>query len=303
MAKVRSWSVESKAIEMLIKGGNAGLRMVERSNKKQGSIYIHKDELAWLVGAVEEMVEVDTSVVFWNQSRAGVPRVLVQRRYNRHGRFIIMEEFEGRTRRGSILIPEGRYGQGWTRLLSELKIARTTLWKGHEFRESKAMEKVSNKRTFAEVVGKTKVPEKVMFGGREQNQTRPVTTQTLKNEIGDSRAQHQTRPMITKPPENEHLDGRALTHTQTRPAINLGKRKVQMGKLQVTEEAGGHLGVAPAKTQAQPSEKGEEGSANPATCILPKTLKNPAISGVAASNGGWVSERNGVSSLHARIEL
>jgi hypothetical protein len=284
MAMVRSWSVESKAIEMLIKGGYAGLRMVERSNKKQGSIYIQRDELKWLVGAVEEAVDVDTSVVYWNQSRAGYPRVLVQRRSNRHGRFIIMEEFEGRTRRGSVLIPEGRYGQGWTRLLSELKIARTTLWNGREFRESKVGEKVSDKRTFAEVVSQPKMPEKVITGGREQQQTRPTITETLETEKCDGYAQHQSRPMNMKPSENEYLGVRALTHVQTRPEINLGKKQVQWGSSQETEVAGGHQG-------------------EPAKCVLHEALQNPAISGAAAQNGGWESERNGASSLHARAEL
>jgi hypothetical protein len=282
MAMVRSWSVESKAIEMLIKGGYAGLRMVERSNKKQGSIYIQRDELKWLVGAIEEAVDVDTSVVYWNQSRAGYPRVLVQRRSNRHGRFIIMEEFEGRTRRGSVLIPEGRYGQGWTRLLSELKIARTTLWNGRVFRESKVGEKVSDKRTFAEVVSQPKMPEKVITGGREQQQTRPTFTEKLETEKCDGYAQHQSRPMNMKPSEN--LGVRALTHVQTRPEINLGKKQVQWGSSQETEVAGGHQG-------------------EPAKCVLHEALQNPAISGAAAQNGGWESERNGASSLHARAEL
>jgi hypothetical protein len=80
------------------------LRIVERSNKKQRSIYIQRDELAWLVGAVEEVMDVDTSEVFWDQSRAGYPRILAQNRSNRHGRFKTIEEFEGRNRRGSVLM-------------------------------------------------------------------------------------------------------------------------------------------------------------------------------------------------------
>jgi hypothetical protein len=79
MAKTRSWYVESKEFEMLIKGGNYGLRIVERSKRKQGSIFIQRDEVAWLVGAVEEALDVETSEVFWDPSSAGFPRVLVQR--------------------------------------------------------------------------------------------------------------------------------------------------------------------------------------------------------------------------------
>jgi hypothetical protein len=42
------------------------------------------------VGAVEVVLDVESSEVFWDPSRAGFPRVLVQRRSNRHGRFIII---------------------------------------------------------------------------------------------------------------------------------------------------------------------------------------------------------------------
>jgi hypothetical protein len=36
MAKARSWYVESKEFEMMIKGGNYGLRIVESSKKNRG---------------------------------------------------------------------------------------------------------------------------------------------------------------------------------------------------------------------------------------------------------------------------
>jgi hypothetical protein len=73
MEKARSWYVESKSFEMMIKGGNYGLRMVEKGKKKQGSIFIHRDEIDRLVGAVEVVLDVDTSEVFWDPSSAGFP--------------------------------------------------------------------------------------------------------------------------------------------------------------------------------------------------------------------------------------
>jgi hypothetical protein len=66
---------------------------------------------------VEEVVELETSEVFWDQSRAGYPRIIVQKRSNRHGRFLTVEEFDGRRRIGTVLIPKGRFGQGWSRLI------------------------------------------------------------------------------------------------------------------------------------------------------------------------------------------
>ena len=52
---------------------------------------------------------------------------MAQRRSNRHGNFLIVEEFYGRRRSGTILIPEGRYGQGWERFIKELQWAILSL--------------------------------------------------------------------------------------------------------------------------------------------------------------------------------
>jgi hypothetical protein len=126
----RSWSVEAKVFEVQIKGGDSGVRIYERSKKKQCSIFVRRDEIAWLVGALEEVAEDGKSEVFWDQSRAGLPRLITQRCSNRHGRFLVIEAFEGRRRGGSILVPEGRYGQGWARLMVELDGANSSIWEG-----------------------------------------------------------------------------------------------------------------------------------------------------------------------------
>ena len=68
MEDSRSWSVESKKFEVMTKGGGSGVRIYESSKKKKSTIFIKRDELTWLVGALEEVVDVDTSEVFWDQS-------------------------------------------------------------------------------------------------------------------------------------------------------------------------------------------------------------------------------------------
>jgi hypothetical protein len=137
------------------------VRIVEKSNKRQRSIFIQRDELAWLMGAVKATVDREMSEVFWDQSRACYPRLIIQKCSNRHGRFLTIEEFDGRRRIGNILIPEGRYGQGWARLISELQMMSLSLWKGCEIREEKAENMVSANWSFANVVGQAKPPEKV----------------------------------------------------------------------------------------------------------------------------------------------
>jgi hypothetical protein len=247
MAKACNWFVESKEFEMLIKGGNYGLRMVERSKRRQGSVFIHRDEIAWLVGAVEVAVDVETSEVYWDQSSAGYLRLLVQRRANRHGRFIFIEELEAGKRRGSVLIPEGRHGQGWDRLTAELRNARSSLWKGRDFRERKGTQEVSG-RSYAEVLGQSKPAVK---------ESMVATAATM---VGSA---------PTK-------SGRVQSH-QLKPAT----------KSKVFEEAGGGTGGAPAKTHAQASEKDAVGKVKSMICVLPEALENPVKPGEAALKEGF----------------
>jgi hypothetical protein len=215
MMESRGWYVESKSFEMQIKGGNYGLRMVEKGKKKQGSIFIHRDEINWLVGAVEVALDVETSEVFWDPSSAGFPRVLVQRRANRHGSFIFIEEYGGRNRRGSVLIPEGRYGQGWCRLVSELKIARSALWKGREFRARKEY-RVTPGRSFAEAVGRPQSSE-------EEGKVMQAAVASEKDGVC----------------------------AQTRPKIVPAKTDVQFDASKAAGETGGITGETPVRTEGQ----------------------------------------------------
>jgi hypothetical protein len=68
----RRWTVESKEFEVLIKGGITRVRIVERSNNKQRSIFIKMDELAWLVGSVEVAVDVEHLRYFETSQEQGI---------------------------------------------------------------------------------------------------------------------------------------------------------------------------------------------------------------------------------------
>jgi hypothetical protein len=159
MAGSRKWSVESKEFEMLIKGGKTGVRIFERSKGKQRSIFLKRDELKWLAGTVKEVVKEETSKVFWDQSRAEYPRVIAQRRLNRHGRFLTIEEFEGSKRCGNILIPEGRSGQGWIRSILELGLAKETLYEGREGKELMKAGVERGSKSYVEALGVSLLPE------------------------------------------------------------------------------------------------------------------------------------------------
>lgn len=58
---------------------------------RKRSIFLDRDELAWLVRILEDLVRVEDSRIFSNQSLQGFPRVLAQHCFNRHSGFLVVE--------------------------------------------------------------------------------------------------------------------------------------------------------------------------------------------------------------------
>jgi hypothetical protein len=179
----RRWSVESKEFEVLIRGGDSGVRIYERSTKIKSSIFIRRDELAWLLEALEEVTEGKTSKVFWDQSRAGDPRCIIQKCSNRHGRFLKIEEFDGRRKNGIILIPEGRFGLGWARLTVELDRANATLREGRGLKGGR--ETTVSKEAKVAPVGRRNTDVMGLLSQPEENQLQ--VTETIKDKVGGKR--------------------------------------------------------------------------------------------------------------------
>jgi len=120
---LRWWTVESKEFALSVVGGATGIRIREKGKGLTRSILMDKDEAAWLIKSLGELVSVQDSRVFWNQSIRGFPRILAQQCSNRHCYFLTVEEYEGRRRSGSIMVPKGRFGEGWERFGLELRLA------------------------------------------------------------------------------------------------------------------------------------------------------------------------------------
>jgi hypothetical protein len=160
MAGSRSWTVESKEFELLIKGGASGVRIFKRSKRKQRSIFLKRDEIVWLVGTVKEVVAEETSEVFWDQSRARYPRITAQKCSNRHKHFLTLEEFDGRS--GAILIPKGGYGQGWVHFISEVRVANEALNEVRKVRGVKKAKAVRG-RSYAKALGLSSNSEEECF--------------------------------------------------------------------------------------------------------------------------------------------
>ena len=64
MAGLWRWTVESKEFKLVVKGGNTGVRFFERNSNFNRSIFLHRDEVAWLDSVVEKLIAVKISEVF-----------------------------------------------------------------------------------------------------------------------------------------------------------------------------------------------------------------------------------------------
>jgi hypothetical protein len=111
MSVSRRWSVESKDFELVVVGGETGVRFQENCKGKLRSILLDRDEIAWLVHIFKEIVVVEDSWVFWNQAQPGCPRIIAQHCFNRHSGFLMVEEHGSGRKSGVVLIPEGRRGK------------------------------------------------------------------------------------------------------------------------------------------------------------------------------------------------
>jgi hypothetical protein len=80
-------------------GGITGIRIRKKCKGVTRSIHLDKDKEAWLIKSYEELVTMKDSRVFWNQSMPGYPLILAHQCSNRHGFFLVIEEFEGRRKK------------------------------------------------------------------------------------------------------------------------------------------------------------------------------------------------------------
>jgi len=152
-----SWSVDAKEFELVVVGGESGVRIRESCKGRNRSIMLDRTELAWLLNTFESLVCVVDSRVFWDQSRHGFPRIIAQRHFNRHGGFMVIEEFNGDRRKDSIFIPEGRAGKGWKCFREELRLVSDYFRAGSRAREvdSEPPANPRGRRSYAEVLAKT----------------------------------------------------------------------------------------------------------------------------------------------------
>jgi len=165
------------------------------------SILLHRDEAVWLIKSFDELASIQDSRVFWNQSVAGFPRILGQQCSNRHGFFLLVEEYEGRKKSGSILVPKGRYGEGWERFELELRLVISHL-QADQSRVTKqtsapkvplAGTKSETRRSFAEVLTSSLPVSEEPFGPSSQPLARIPRWLEASKETGKKKVQFQVQ--------------------------------------------------------------------------------------------------------------
>jgi hypothetical protein len=173
----RWWLVESKEFALSVVGGFTGIRIYEKRKGVTRSILIGKDEAAWLRKSFHDLVMVHDRRVFWNQSVSGFPRILTQQCANRHGYFLTIEEYEGRRRKCSILVPKGKFGEGWKRFGEELRLAFNSLHAGStSYSKHFQVKEVSKpkphsemRRSYAEVLRASLPKDKASYSFTEED--------------------------------------------------------------------------------------------------------------------------------------
>jgi hypothetical protein len=171
------WSVESKEFALSVVGGFIGIRIHEKRKGVTRSILIGKDEATWLLKSFHDLVTVHNCRVFWNQSVLGFPRILAQQCTKRHGYFLTIKEFEGRRRKGSVLVPKGKFGEGWKRFREELRLAFNNLHVGStSYSKHLQVKEVSQpkphsemRRSFAEVLRASLPEDKASYSVTEKD--------------------------------------------------------------------------------------------------------------------------------------
>jgi hypothetical protein len=117
----RIWLVKSKEFKFTLKDNSSVLKIQERRKGVQRVVNLRKKEQVWLARIFGELVAVEDSWVFRDQTMLGFLWVLSQKCGNRNGSFLVIEEYNGRGKCGSIFVPKGRNRQGWNRFAEELR--------------------------------------------------------------------------------------------------------------------------------------------------------------------------------------
>ena len=119
----KPFRIDSKLFTLGFDGGRAdSYHIMETKGRFQGSVWLGIKGLQWTLGELRKLQHDSParSGIFQFQ-REGYRTLEFSCLSNRGGRFVELSEYHGGKQRGSIRIPEGRRGQGWTHFVNEIQ--------------------------------------------------------------------------------------------------------------------------------------------------------------------------------------
>ncbi|KAF5460791.1 hypothetical protein F2P56_020633 [Juglans regia] len=112
MGLCREFVIDHKVFEFR-KENERWWRITKRSSRVVKYISLDHETMGWLGSMVKECAASLGSAEFLRTRRKGNMVLMVRRGSNYYGSFIVLSEFGHDKRRGMIVVPEGRKGEGW----------------------------------------------------------------------------------------------------------------------------------------------------------------------------------------------
>ena len=115
--------VESKSFEFSVEEGGSFflLRIFERSRDSLRSVFLGKESAKILLSLMENFIYSESPGHYARTVREGETVFILQSGSNAHGSFLMIFELLHGSRKGFLVIPEGRMGNGWRGFVGHLK--------------------------------------------------------------------------------------------------------------------------------------------------------------------------------------
>jgi hypothetical protein len=124
----RRFLVESKSFVLSVLDGASVLWVKEKRKGFFGEVLLSNQCTAWLASTMEVLLGFPGDKEFVKSFREGAKVLIVHRGGNKDGRFLEVAAYGMGTRRGILLIPEGRGGWVWHKFFGELRNAKDFLF-------------------------------------------------------------------------------------------------------------------------------------------------------------------------------
>lgn len=111
--------IETKIFEILVKGGHF-IHIIEQGGNVTKELILGLPTDLWVAQALEEYSRSNGDKEFIKTSNLGSSAFIAQRSSNIYGRYLIVVEYRGGSRKSLIIIPKEVEGQGWRKMSMQM---------------------------------------------------------------------------------------------------------------------------------------------------------------------------------------